>query len=58
MNDIVISTTEGTRYVSKDKIIQALLSFDQREPDKTYSLWQDIAGKLYRSGELRVEKKN
>ena len=51
-NEIIISTLDGLRKVSKEEIIRGLMSFDSREPDKTLSLWQDVAKRLYQSQEI------
>lgn len=54
--EIIFMTPNGHRKASKDMILKRLNDFDEREPDKTYGIWQDIAGRLYRNQELKGEK--
>lgn len=56
MDIILVQTKDGTKVTNKLEILRAFQSFDLREPDKTMSLWQDLAHKLYLDYELSLQE--
>ena len=56
LNEVLIPGKEEALRFTKKHIIERLLSFDEREPDKTYGEWQQIAKWLHQSGEIKEEK--
>lgn len=53
--NVFISTQHKTAVTTKEKILNAFISFDNREPDKTFYIWQFLAQQLYSMDELEVK---
>jgi len=57
MNEILFIAPDGNlKLTTKENILDGLKSFDNRESDKTFSLWTYMAEYLYKNQELKIIK--